>query len=485
LVRTFGLLSALLLPFEASAANEQGLKAFEHGDYATAASEFSEAASAGDSNAMVNLSLIYDSHCGVEPSGWEGQDFFDRAIKAGNPIAKFLSMENGLWGNGPAPTIEEARTLTKAAAYEGYPLAMLQIGFSRLFSPNDAAQSYAWFGMFLRRALPSPARDEGQQRFTQLARKLSPDQIARGKELLDQLDQQVPQSKIIAAETCPGKDATSYVPVVRLPESSAPTSYSIAEIATVGTRPANRTSEIGATAALRISEEGQVTRGEIPLPDPLRGRGFVGYGTNNQGKIVGSYPMASSARGRRAFVYTPREGTADIDAPGWHGAEAWAINDMGQVTGSAGCGGFIYTPGQEVKRISPVCATGRAINEHGDVAGEFMAFRQGATSFHAFIYSSERGMQDLGTLGGCCSFGYGINAHGTVVGSAATESNGKVFHAFVYFPDAGIYDLNTLIPAGSGWELIEARGINARGQIVGWGISSEVKQVFVLTPVSK
>ena len=34
---------------------------------------------------------------------------------------------------------------------------------------------------------------------------------------------------------------------------------------------------------------------------------------------------------------------------------------------------------------------------------------------HAFLYSNGK-MTDLGTLGGACSYGYGINASGEVVG---------------------------------------------------------------------
>jgi hypothetical protein len=45
-------------------------------------------------------------------------------------------------------------------------------------------------------------------------------------------------------------------------------------------------------------------------------------------------------------------------------------------------------------------------------------------------------------------------------------------------------DLNDLIPTNSGWELIEARSINAAGQIVGWGMHAGRTNAFLLTPVS-
>ncbi len=43
-------------------------------------------------------------------------------------------------------------------------------------------------------------------------------------------------------------------------------------------------------------------------------------------------------------------------------------------------------------------------------------------------------------------------------------------------------DLNDLIPADSGWELIAARGINSRGQIVGFGYHGNEGRAYLLTP---
>ena len=45
-----------------------------------------------------------------------------------------------------------------------------------------------------------------------------------------------------------------------------------------------------------------------------------------------------------------------------------------------------------------------------------------------------------------------------------------------------ITDLNSLIPAGSGWVLNRATGINDAGQIVGSGTINGVLHVFLLTP---
>ena len=44
-------------------------------------------------------------------------------------------------------------------------------------------------------------------------------------------------------------------------------------------------------------------------------------------------------------------------------------------------------------------------------------------------------------------------------------------------------DLNKLIPAGSGWVLLQAFGINNSGQIVGTGTIHGEEHGFLLTPV--
>jgi len=50
--------------------------------------------------------------------------------------------------------------------------------------------------------------------------------------------------------------------------------------------------------------------------------------------------------------------------------------------------------------------------------------------------------------------------------------------AFLYTDAAGMRDLNDLIPAGSGWFLQRATGINDRGQIVGFGRHNGQTAVF-------
>ena len=74
-----------------------------------------------------------------------------------------------------------------------------------------------------------------------------------------------------------------------------------------------------------------------------------------------------------------------------------------------------------------------------------------------------------------------IDNRGEVVGGCRTGQG--VFQAFLYFAGK-VYDLNTLIGPKSGWVLKDARGINNKGQIVGYGTFHGHMRGFILTPIA-
>jgi probable HAF family extracellular repeat protein len=100
----------------------------------------------------------------------------------------------------------------------------------------------------------------------------------------------------------------------------------------------------------------------------------------------------------------------------------------------------------------------------------------GGVDSHAFLYSNSP-IMDLRTLGGDISYAYGINASGRVVGDSLTASGDD--HAFPY-RNRMMTDLHDLLPAGSGWVLLSATGINNAGQIVGYGTRNGQTRAFLL-----
>jgi probable HAF family extracellular repeat protein len=168
---------------------------------------------------------------------------------------------------------------------------------------------------------------------------------------------------------------------------------------------------------------------------------------------------------------------------------AYSVNDHGQVVGGSGsCAAFsqitsfylqplhalLWETGSVID-LGSLGGTGQGlgnlafkINNNGQVVG--YSDLRGNANFHAFLWTSGTGMQDLGTLtGDVNSIGVNINDEGQVVG-ASLDAN---FNPRAFLWQKGtITDLNTLIPANSPLLLILACSINSSGQIIGVAVTS-------------
>ncbi|QJD98693.1 DUF3466 family protein [Massilia forsythiae] len=200
---------------------------------------------------------------------------------------------------------------------------------------------------------------------------------------------------------------------------------------------------------------------------------------NNLGQVVGSLRSGDSYH---AFVYTNGDLT-DLGTFGGTDSHAYAINDHGQVAGSAfdtptngpwrGFTGFVYSGGS----MSAIRETGNSfaygINNNGTVVGAMTVGKPGdVTHDHAYTYTNGV-FTDLGTLPiGDFSYAYAINNTGDVVGAA-----GNVFNGAPNFPhDPFLYRDGTMTSLGNlGGPWSTARSINDHGQIVGYlGTDSNV-----------
>lgn len=160
---------------------------------------------------------------------------------------------------------------------------------------------------------------------------------------------------------------------------------------------------------------------KIPLSDASA--------VNNKGQIVGSV-VTGTGEGH-AFLWSKEDGMIDIGNLG--GSEEYyaaygiiaipllAINDKGEITGGS--------------KIST-----------GDT--------------HAFVWSKEEGMIDIGTLGGKNSYAFSINNRGQIVGHSDTSTGEE--HAFVWSKEDGMIGIGTL-----GGKNSYASAINDKGQILG------------------
>jgi len=235
-----------------------------------------------------------------------------------------------------------------------------------------------------------------------------------------------------------------------------------------------------------------------PLPT-LGGNNGLANQINSTGQTVG---MAEKDKpdstcpsgGPQKLEFKPvawQNGTAR-ELPTYAGdpdGNAHAINDSGQAAGGSGvCAAFnpiwltnlqplhalLWESGKVVD-LGNLGGTGHGdgimaldLNNHGQVIGS--SDLPGDASFHAFLWTHETGMRDLGTVqGDVDSAAIGINDIGQVVGvSLDANFNPRAFLR----QGQEMIDLNTLIPAGSPLYLASACSINAAGEIVGFAFDS-------------
>jgi probable HAF family extracellular repeat protein len=164
-----------------------------------------------------------------------------------------------------------------------------------------------------------------------------------------------------------------------------------------------------------------------------------------------------------------------------------ATNDRGQVVGGSGTCGPPSFPAithallwQGGSRLDLGNHGGQfnnvptAINNFGQVVG--WSDLPGDTTTHAFLW--QKGvMSDLGTLpGDASSTAMAINIKGQIAGSSCDPSG--ACRAFLW-QDGKMTDLNAITDVNTSegpFELVNANGINARGEIVGFGVYPSTDQ---------
>ncbi len=233
---------------------------------------------------------------------------------------------------------------------------------------------------------------------------------------------------------------------------------------------------------------------------------------NGTARLVGSFPVkqrgyslsqadAINAKGQmagvsnnQAFFWDGAKIKKLLPPPGFRTSEARAVNDSGQAAGKADRGpatatrtrALFWAANGKVTDLGVLPgytdSVGRAMNNRGQVVGWVSAAGTGVNKFsfryQAFVWEKGR-MRGLGSIPRIKdSKAAAINVKGQIVGNAYYKSD----EAALLWQGGKVYELNTLIPAGSGWKLQNALGINDRGWIVGNGIHNGIRRGFVLKP---
>jgi probable HAF family extracellular repeat protein len=228
----------------------------------------------------------------------------------------------------------------------------------------------------------------------------------------------------------------------------------------------------------------------LPL---LGGNNGSAGGINNRGQAAGVAENATRDPNCPYLHFEPviwEKGQISEQLPTVSGdpdGAAGAINDKGQAVGFTGTCGPVHAVLWENGKATDLGSLGGAtfnlafdINNRGQVVGS--SDLAGDTTHHAYLWTKDDGMQDLGTLYGLpVSVAQAINNKGQVVGFSQDFSNNTVASLW---QDGVLTDLNTLIPPNSRLFLVEALGINDRGQIAGYAFDTSTGQApaFLATP---
>ena len=199
---------------------------------------------------------------------------------------------------------------------------------------------------------------------------------------------------------------------------------------------------------------------------------------NEAGDVVGT--ALNAVFDERAFLSRPGQELIDVGTLGGTWSRGADINDLGQIVGTSStaavAGGaadpfaaFVWSEGvlTDLGTLGGESSIAKALNENGTIVG--LSFPAGNEAFHAFAWSDGI-MTDLGTLGGPASSAHDIDDDGVIVGDAdlvRRDENGfHRFHAAVW--DEGVRDLGTL-----GGKFSSAAALNHSRRIVGW---SEIRK---------
>ena|GEM_PF-1271491 len=213
------------------------------------------------------------------------------------------------------------------------------------------------------------------------------------------------------------------------------------------------------------------------------------FDINDANTVVGQSEIAPLKD--RGFIWTQAAGMQSITPFDPNGSSiAYGINNAGQVVGSATSvsglihGFFRAADGTmtDMGTLGGTTSTAFEVNEAGQAVGySFLPANSANAPSHGILWTANTGLIDMGTLDGALhSIAYDINNAGQAVGWSES-ANGR--RAFIWTQATGMTDLNTLVAPDSNWTLQQARSINDRGQIAGFGINPDGKtHAFLLTP---
>ena len=175
-------LSCLTAP--ARAGIDEGLAAYERGDYATALQEWAPLANQGDAEAQYFLGHMYAEGQGVPRQYGKAAVWFRQAAEQGNGHGQFALGYLYDKGIGVAQDDAEAARWYRKSAEQGITVAQNNLGFMYEHGrgvPQDYVRAYLWYDLSV--SLPGVDRSKAVRNLDEIARKMTPAEIAEAQRL--------------------------------------------------------------------------------------------------------------------------------------------------------------------------------------------------------------------------------------------------------------------------------------------------------------
>ena len=200
---------------------------------------------------------------------------------------------------------------------------------------------------------------------------------------------------------------------------------------------------------------------------------------SNTGQVVGSHytnhPGSCPSCAPRGYSWTASSGAVDFAPPGGGEVFVFAVNDVGQVVGykrafsESQYHAFIWSAQSGMLDLGvlsgDVSSRAFAVNNSGQVVGQSWS---PAGVQRAFFWSPSTGMINIGGLGGKFTTPQDISETGQIVGTAYLPGD-ILYHAFSWTASGGLLDLGTLPGHTRSFGL----AVNDVGQVVGASRSAD------------
>ena len=226
----------------------------------------------------------------------------------------------------------------------------------------------------------------------------------------------------------------------------------------------------------------------------LGGNGAKAEGLNDLGTVVGQGPFERKSGGKRAVMWTKKDGMIDLAPRSASGGSAVAVNNKDQAAGWAvktfevspgHTGGYNYAfrwsreqgfqwlplPGD------PTNSLVRAMNDAGVCVGH-ADYADGALGV-AILWDAGGAPHTMGESGGRATEPLAINNHNVVVGYFMGGST----EAWMWTKEKGYAKLSDLVKSVPGWTFESANAIDDAGEISGLGTFKGQYHGFLLIPI--